>query len=205
MEGRGPTRRSRSDGARSRQAILRAAADLATVHGLEGISIGDLAAHIGMSKSGLYAHFGSKEELQLAAVATAREIFDSEVVEPTETIDQPLERLRALCEAYLSYVERRVFPGGCFFASTGAELAMQPGPVRDEIAAVHEGWRALLERSIEEAQAAGSLDEHEDPAQVAFELHAYLLMGNTAFLLHDDAAHLERARAAIAGRLTRAA
>src|SRR5919205_991041 len=97
-------RRSRADGERSRQTILRAAADLATTEGLEGISIGNLAAHIGMSKSGLYAHFGSKQELQLATIDTAEQIFAAEVVEPTEGVEDPLERLRALCDAFLSYL-----------------------------------------------------------------------------------------------------
>jgi len=83
-----------------------------------------------MSKSGLYAHFGSKEELQLATVETAREIFDAEVVEPTQTIVDPLERLQALCDRFLSHVERHVFPGGCFFASTAAEFDTHPGPAR---------------------------------------------------------------------------
>jgi AcrR family transcriptional regulator len=198
-------RRPRADGARSRQAILRAAADLATVDGLEGISIGNLAAHIGMSKSGLYAHFGSKEELQLATVKTAREIFDAEVVQPTEAIADPLERLRGLCDRFLSYVDRRVFPGGCFFASTAAEFDARPGPLRDEVAAVEQEWTERLRQSIAEAQAAGSLDASEDPSQLAFELHAYLLMGNTAAILHNDPAHLQQARAAIDARLTRAA
>lgn len=196
------TRRPRADGERSRRTILRAAADLATVDGLEGISIGNLAAHIGMSKSGLYAHFRSKEELQLAAVETAREIFDAEVVEPTQSIADPLQRLHALCDRFLSYVERRVFPGGCFFASTAAEFATHPGPVRDQIASMQQSWTERLERSVQDAQAAGSLRAEEPPSQLAFELHAYLLMGNTAFVLHDNPAHLEQARAAIANRLS---
>src|SRR5919205_375846 len=106
------TRRVRSDGERSRKTILRAAANLATIDGLEGISIGNLASHIGMSKSGLYAHFGSKEELQLATVDTAGEIFSAEVIEPTEAIADPLEQLRAIVDRFLSYLERRVFQGG---------------------------------------------------------------------------------------------
>lgn len=199
------TRRTRSDGERSRQTILRAAANLATTDGLEGISIGNLAAHIGMSKSGLYAHFGSKQELQLATVETAREIFDEEVVKPAQTIADPLGRLRALLEGFLSHLERRVFPGGCFFASTTAEFDTRPGPVRDRVAAIQQGWVELIERMIREAQAAGSLGATEDPSQLAFELHAYLLMGNIGFILYGDAVHLERARAAIAGRLSRAA
>ena len=129
-------RRIRSDGQRSRDTILRTAASLATVEGLEGLSIGNLAAHIGMSKSGLYAHFGSKEELQLATVDTAEEIFEAEVVAPTEQIADPLERLLALCDSFLDHLERRVFPGGCFFASVAAEFDMHPGPVRDKVAAV---------------------------------------------------------------------
>ena len=154
----GRPRRRRSDGERSRQAILRGAANLATVDGLRGLSIGGLAAHIGMSKSGLYAHFGSKEELQLATVTTAREIFDAEIVQPTQAIDDPLERLQALCEGFLSYLERRVFPGGCFFASGAAELDTHPGPVKDEIASVQQHWLDQLRQLIRDAQRAGSLD-----------------------------------------------
>ena len=199
------TRRLRSDGERSRQTILRAAANLATTDGLEGISIGNLAAHIGMSKSGLYAHFGSKQELQLATVETARGIFDDEVVKPVQTTADPLDRLRALLEGFLSHLERRVFPGGCFFASTTAEFDTRPGPVRDRVAAIQQGWVELIERMIREAQAAGSIGATENPSQLAFELHAYLLMGNIGFVLYGDAVHLERARAAIASRLSRGA
>jgi AcrR family transcriptional regulator len=198
-------RRQRSDGERSRQTILRAAANLATTDGLEGISIGNLAAHIGMSKSGLYAHFGSKQELQLATVETARGIFDDEVVKPVQTTADPLDRLRALLEGFLSHLERRVFPGGCFFASTTAEFDTRPGPVRDRVAAIQQGWVELIERMIREAQAAGSIGATENPSQLAFELHAYLLMGNIGFVLYGDAVHLERARAAIASRLSRGA
>jgi AcrR family transcriptional regulator len=200
---RAGTRRRRSDGERSRQAILRGAANLATIDGLKGLSIGDLAAHIGMSKSGLYAHFGSKEELQLATVKTAREIFDAEIVEPTQPIVEPLERLQALCEGFLSYLERRVFPGGCFFASATAELDTHPGPVKDEIASVQEHWLNQLEQLIREAQERGSLDATEDPTQLAFELEAYLLMANNTFVLDDDPTALRRARTAIGNRLGR--
>jgi AcrR family transcriptional regulator len=199
------TRRPRADGARSRETILRAAAGLATVEGLDGLSIGHLAEHIGMSKSGLYAHFGSKEELQLATVDTALEIFASEVMEPAQTIADPLARLQAVCDRFLSHVERGVFPGGCFFASVSAEFDTHPGPVKDKIAVVQQRWSATLEQLIEEAQANGQLSRNEDAAQLAFEVDAYLLMGNTAFLLHNDPSSLHRARTAIAHRLSRAA
>src|SRR5256714_1584581 len=98
-------RKPRSDGERSRRTILDAAAKLATVDGLEGLSIGRLADHIGMSKSGLYAHFGSKQELQLAAIETASAIFEAEVVAPAEQAATPLEKIQVLCEQFLSHVE----------------------------------------------------------------------------------------------------
>jgi AcrR family transcriptional regulator len=199
------TRKRRADGERSRNTILRAAANLATIDGLEGLSIGNLAAHIGMSKSGLYAHFGSKQELQLATVDTARVIFEAEVVEPTEAIADPLARLQALCEQFIAHLERRVFPGGCFFISVSAEFDMHPGPVKDRIALTQEGWAERVEQLIREAQTSGELDPEEDPAQLTFELDAYLLAGNTGFVRYDDPAFLHQARVAISRRLERAA
>jgi AcrR family transcriptional regulator len=195
------TRRQRSDGARSRATILRAAANLATVDGLDGITIGNLADHIGMSKSGLYAHFGSKEELQLATVETAFEIFSREVIEPTQGIVDPLERLLALVDTFLDHLERRVFSGGCFFATTWVEFGTKPGPVKDRIVAISHGWVEALRTLIAAAQAAGSVDEREDAGQLAFEIEAYLLLGNTEFVATDDPAHLQRARDAVRRRL----
>jgi AcrR family transcriptional regulator len=195
-------RRRRSDGERSRRRILRAAANLATVEGLEGISIGSLAEHIGMSKSGLYAHFGSKEQLQLATIDAALEILEAEVVRPAQEASDPLERLRRLYERFLDYIERRVFPGGCFFASADAELGMQAGPVKERIAELQLAWGANVEQLVREAQATGALPAKDDPAQVAFELDAYAMMGDIAFVLHDDPTFLEHARAAIARRLS---
>jgi AcrR family transcriptional regulator len=199
------TKRTRSDGERSRQAILRAAAGLATVEGLEGISIGSLAAQIGMSKSGLYAHFRSKEQLQLETVDKAVEIFNAEVIEPSERVADPLDRLRALLERFLDHVERRVFPGGCFFASVKAEFDTHPGPVKDKIVAVQDDWTDRVETLIRKAQAARELSSKEDPARLSFDLTAFALMGNTGFVLYDDQAYLDWARAAIDDRLDRAA
>ena len=194
-------RRQRSDGVRSRAAILDAAARLATVEGLEGLSIGRLAEHIGMSKSGLYAHFGSKEELQLATVETAAEIFGDDVIQPTAAIGEPLARIEALCESFLDHLERRVFPGGCFFVSAAAEFDTHPGPVKALIARFQRDWMEILEGLVVAAQADGTVDEDEDAAQLAFEVDAFLLMANSAFLLHDDAAALDRARRALATRI----
>ena len=195
-----PPRKPRSDGERSRRTILDAAAKLATVEGLEGLSIGRLAEHIGMSKSGLYAHFGSKEELQLAAIDTAGGIFEAEVIAPAAGAATPLEKLQVLCEQFLSHVERRVFPGGCFFASAAAEFDTHPGAVRERISEFQRGWTDLLAQLAREAQAAGEL-RAEDPDQLVFELNGYLLMANMAFLLYSSSQPIERARKAIAARL----
>jgi len=199
-----PARRPRADGLRSRHKILDAAARLATVEGLEGLSIGRLADHIGMSKSGLYAHFGSKEELQLATVDHAAQIFRDDVIRPTETVERPLARLEALCEAFFSHLERRVFPGGCFFVSAAAEFDTHPGPVKHEVASFLRGWLGTLEELASRAQQEGFLDPSEDPTQLAFELDAFLLMANAAFLLYDDPVAVERARSAIRARINRA-
>jgi AcrR family transcriptional regulator len=195
-----PQRKPRSDGERSRRTILDAAAKLATVEGLEGLSIGRLAEHIGMSKSGLYAHFGSKEELQLAAIETAGGIFEAEVIAPAEQAATHLEKLRVLCEQFLSHVERRVFPGGCFFASAAAEFDTHPGPVRERISDFQRGWTDLLAQVVRDAQADGEL-RSEDPDQLVFELNGYLLMANMAFLLYGSTQPIERAREAVASRL----
>jgi AcrR family transcriptional regulator len=193
-------RKRRSDGERSRRTILDAAARLATVEGLEGLSIGRLAEHIGMSKSGLYAHFGSKQELQLATVETAGEVFTAEVLAPAEAATTPLAKLETLCDLFLTHVERRTFPGGCFFASAAAEFDTHPGAVKERIAEFERGWLDMFARLVREAQAAGELGD-EDPEQVAFELNGYLMMANMAFVLYGDPQTFDRARQAVARRL----
>jgi AcrR family transcriptional regulator len=197
-------RQRRSDGERSRAAILDAATQLATVEGLDGLSIGRLADHIGMSKSGLYAHFGSKEELQLATIDTASEIFVREVIEPARAT-QGIARLQAIADAFLSYLERRVFPGGCFFAAAQAELDTHPGPVREKLREAGRRWHDYIERQVHGAQEMGELKADEDPAQLAFELDAMLKMATAVFVLHDDASALERARRGVVTRLAAAA
>jgi AcrR family transcriptional regulator len=195
-------RRTRVDGERSRRLILDTAARLATVEGIDGLSIGRLAQEIGMSKSGLYAHFGSKEELQLATVAAAEEVFDADVVDPAMRVDDGLARVEALCERFLSHVERVVFPGGCFFASVSAELDTRPGPVRDRVAGVQARWSGLVSAGLREAQARGELDGGADVDQLTFELNAILAQANTVFLLYDDRKVFALARRALRDRLT---
>src|ERR1700677_3805311 len=142
-----------SRGARTRTTILRTAAALASVDGLDGLSIGRLATELAMSKSGLFAHFGSKEELQLATIEEARHRYAREVIEPACAAGSGITRLHALCEAFLSYLQRAVFPGGCFFASAMAEFdSKAPGPVRDRIIHCQDQWMNTLERTAQHAQ-----------------------------------------------------
>jgi AcrR family transcriptional regulator len=194
-------RRQRSDGERSRSAILDEAARLATVEGIGGLSLSRLADSVGMSKSGLFAHFGSKEELQLATIETANSIFDQQVLDPAAKASGGLERLKALTGSYLDYVEAGTFPGGCFFATVMVEVSMQPGAVRDRLLAFLQDWLGRLETAVRDAQREGDIDKKEDPGQLAFELESALLLANTQFALSPDSPPIARARRAIDRRL----
>ena len=198
-------RRRRSDGERSRNAILREAGQLATVEGISGLSIGRLANAVGMSKSGLFAHFGSKEELQVATIAMARAEFIDQVIEPASVAPTGLERVRELGESFLRYVEGGVYPGGCFFPSVAAEMAMRPGPVRDGAVEVLDEFSRKLETAVRDAQAEGAIDPSEDAEQLAFELGAYLSLANAQFAVSQQPAPIERARRALDLRVTAAA
>src|SRR6516164_5699397 len=194
-----------SKGEASRATILLTAARLATTKGLDGLSIGDLAAEVGMSKSGLYAHFKSKEELELATIETAAAIFDGEVLQPAARARAGTERLGALVDAFLSHLERRVFPGGCFFAAVAAELDTRPGPARDRVVQVLDLWQSLLRQCILDAQASGEIDPQAEVAQAAFEIQAMLLAGNYQFVLTNDPVRLSQARKGVEHVLTRLA
>lgn len=194
-------RRTRADGERTRSAILRAAASLATVDGLEGLSIGHLAASIGMSKSGLYAHFGSKQELQLATVEEAGRIFELEVVRPALAAPAGLAQLAALCEAFFEHLRRRTFPGGCFFAGAALEMGTRPGPVKEAIVAFQSGFVALIRGFAATAMAREELPADEDPDRLAFELNGIILATDASFVLQDDPAVLDLARQVVHRRL----
>jgi AcrR family transcriptional regulator len=198
------TRRRRSDGERSRAAILHEAARLATVEGIDGLSIGRLADAVGMSKSGLFAHFRSKAELQLATIETAGELFAEHVVEPSAGAPTGIEHLRKLAENFLRHVEEGVYPGGCFFASVAAEMDTHPGPVRDRAIQVATEWHGLLETGLRDAQEEGAIDPAEDAEQLAFELDAYLLLANAQFVVSQDPTPIDRARRALDRRLAAA-
>ena len=194
-------RRQRSDGERSRNAILREAGQLATVEGISGLSIGRLAEAVGMSKSGLFAHFGSKQELQVATIEMARAEFTEQVIEPAAVAETGIERVRQLAEGYLRYVEGGVYPGGCFFASVAAEMAMRPGPVRDGAVEVLDEFSRQLETAVRDAQAEGEIDPSEDAEQLAFELGGYLFLANAQFAVSQQSAPIDRARRALDVRI----
>jgi len=188
-------------GDRTRQSILDRAVDVASVEGLEGLTIGRLAEELKMSKSGLFAHFGSKEELQLAAIEAASLRFLDVVVRPALKEPRGYPRLVALCRSWLSYVQHSVFPGGCFFAAASFEFDGRPGVVRDAVAAQMSDWMAALERAIRMAKDEGHIDPRLDPGQLAFELNALFFGANFSFNLQHDAKAFVRARKAIEMRL----
>jgi AcrR family transcriptional regulator len=190
-----------ADGQRTRAAILRQAVDLATVNGLEGLTIGDLAGALSMSKSGLYAHFKSKEALQLAAVEEANRIFDEQVIAAARQVEPGVDSLVAVCDAYFSYLQRRVFPGGCFFAVTSMEMGKRSGRVKEFVAHCQKGFVDVLRENAVEAIQRGQLPATEEPEALAFELNGVILAAQVHFVLHDNAGALEIARRVVRRRL----
>ena len=186
---------------RTRDTILRAAASLATVDGLDRLSIDRLAAVLGMSKSGLHAHFGSTQELQLATAAEAARVFDTEVVQPALAAPAGLGQLTAVCEAFFAHLERHTFPGGCFMASAALEVGTRPGPVRDLVAAFQAQFGALIRGFAATALARNELAADEDPDRLAFELNGIMLATDTNFVAHGDPAVLGLARQIVRQRL----
>ncbi len=185
----------------TRSAILGEAMQMASIQGLEGISIGQLAEATCMSKAGLFAHFGSKEGLQLAVVQAARELFVQQALAPALQAPRGLPRLCALCHHWLEYAEREVFRGGCFFAGAATEFDGRPGAVRDLLASIFEAWQHTLVRLVIEARLSGELAEKADPELLAFEFQALMIGANNAFQLHRDASAFALARRALRERL----
>ena len=196
--------RRRSDGEQTHAAILDAAMRLASIEGLGSLTIGRLARELGVSKSGVFAHFKSKQRLQQETIEAATEVFEREVFAPGMAAPEGRARIEGLCESYLSYVERGVFPGGCFFAQLLAEFDAPSGPIHDEVVAGQEGWLALLEGQIEVAKREGELDPATDSAQLAFELYGPLELANYLATLNRDPSITDRGRGAVRAALGRA-
>lgn len=183
-----------AQGDKTRREILDVAADIASVEGLEGVTIGRLAQELGMSKSGLFGHFGAKEDLQLAVVDRAKDIFVREVADPAMKAAPGLRRVVAMIDHWLGYVERRVFRGGCFFMAAALEFDGRSGPVRRRIAELSRSWRDALRDEIRRAQAAGDIARHVDADQLAFEVHALAQEANWAHELLGEKDAFARAR-----------
>src|ERR1700759_4321707 len=188
-------------GERARAGILAKAADIASAEGLEGLSIGRLAQECGTSKSNVAAHFGSKAQLQIAAVRYATDVFMREVVSPALTARRGLPRLLAIYECWCDYSRRRVFSGGCFFAAVVAEYDARDGAVRDVLRQFRTASLGFQTRLVAEAQQAGEIRADADPAQIAFELDAFTLGANSQAVLFDDSTAYQRATVAIAARI----
>jgi AcrR family transcriptional regulator len=200
-----PTDGRRVRGEATRRAILATAMQLASTGGLEDLSIARLAGELGMSKSGLFAHFGSKEELQLSTVRAARRVFSDGAVGPALEVDTGVARLHALLTAWCTYIDGDTFNGGCLLMEAAAEFDNRPGPVRDLIAETMGMWMDLLVEQAAEAAQRGELKTGTDPQQLAWELHAFGLGLNWDRQLNDSPKARERARTAIESRLHAAA
>ncbi len=204
MQERTPTGRPRgrtAQGEATRQTILERAAQLASREGLEQLTIGRLARELDMSKSGLFAHFGSKEELQLAAIDAARAIYVREVVEPALAAEKGLPRLWAVCAHWLDYAQREVFAGGCFFATVSGEFKSRSGAIREKVAGYMRQWLDFIAHVAGGAQARGQLRADVDPENLAFEIHALLNGVNWEHQLFGDRNAFARGRALLRERL----
>ena len=174
---------------------------LATLDGLEGLSIGNLAHALDMSKSGIYAHFGSKQDLQLATVDEAERIFQAEVIEPALAAEPGLAQVVALCDAFFDHLLRRTLPGGCFFAGASLEMGTRPGPVKEQIAAFQGRLTALIRQFVVTALEQHELPADEDPDALTFELNGSILAANTNFVLRGEPAALDMAKSVVRRRL----
>jgi len=190
-------RRSAANVADSRTSAVQAAVDLASVEGLEGITIGRLAGELAMSKSGLIGRFGDKEALQRAVLAAAVERFTDAVWRPAHRAEPGLPRLEKIIDAWIAHLRDGVFPGGCFVTTASVEYDARPGPLHDDVAAAVALWLGILEAEAKRAREAGDLAPDRDPADVAFELHSLASGGSVAGRLTGDAAALHRTRAAM--------
>lgn len=194
-----------SKGQKTREDILAAAIRLASVRGLEVLSIGMLASATGMSKAGLLAHFGSKQALQLATVDAARDLVTSRVLAPALLAPPGLPQVRDFAERYLEYIERRVLPGGCFFTAISVEFDDQDGPVRERVCQFLSQRDQRIAGMLQEARSQGQIKADTDIDQLAFELLTLIQGAVVRHQLLRDKGVMERARRAVAAMVGRVA
>jgi AcrR family transcriptional regulator len=190
-------RRSNADALRTREAIIGQAVQTASVEGLEGVTIGGLAGDLGMSKAGVIGHFGNKADLQRAALVQAQAIFTDQVWGPAADRAPGLERLRAICDAWVAHLVDCPFEGGCFMTTASTEWDARHGELREDVRAGMERWRKALRREARTAVEAGELSADTDPDQIAFELLAIAMGLNQAIQLLDDRRAADLARRAM--------
>lgn len=195
-------RRSQTEARQTRAAIVDRAVELSSLEGLEGLTLGRLARELGMSKSGAVGHFGSKERLQLTTLEAATQIFKREVWDRTEGTEPGLPRLLAICDAWISYLERAVFPGGCFMTAAACELDGRDGPLRDAVAAALWRWYRALEHQVGVAIDAGDLPARTEAREVALKLNAFAMAANQRLQLFEDHDAAETARRAMRAALS---
>ncbi|WP_042831425.1 TetR/AcrR family transcriptional regulator [Streptomyces rimosus] len=192
-------RKSAAESRRTRDRIIDRSIAIASVEGLDGLTIGRLATDLGMSKAGVLGHFGTKEALQLASLDGASAIFSSAVWEPAARTAPGLARLRAICEYWITYLEREhgAFPGGCFFTTAAVEFDARVGPIRDAVVRRSTLWRRRLANEIRYAVEAGELPRDTDPDQLVFELIGLYTGLNQAIQLFADPLAQDRTRRAL--------
>jgi AcrR family transcriptional regulator len=186
-------------GARSRRTIVRHAVDVASLEGLNGLSLGRLATDLGISKSGVQTLFGAKENLQVAVAESARDAFNDAVIRPALAAPRGTARLRALIERWIEYAEAPLFPGGCFWAANLADFDSRPGQVRDTLIRHQRDWRDLITAELRHAADTGEIADL-DADLAAFQIDAMLIAANTA-LRFGDAAAVDKVRRVVEGFL----
>ncbi len=190
-------RKSTAEALLTRDSIVLRAVDVASIEGLEGVTIGRLAGDLSMSKAGVIGHFGTKEALQLAVLENAIERFTRQIWGRIEPLPEGMPRLRALTDVWIDYIVGEEFPGGCFLTSASFEFDDRPGPVRDRIAEAWTLWDRVVTREARIAVAAGDLPADADPAQISFELEGVALATGQTLRLHRDGRAAERGRRAM--------
>ncbi|MFE5661759.1 TetR/AcrR family transcriptional regulator [Streptomyces sp. NPDC056517] len=188
-------------GNQTRRLVLGRTMDIASVEGLDGLSLGRIATELQLSKSGVFALFGSKEELQLSTIRAAAAVFTENVVTPLKDVPPGARRVRELCRNWLAYSSDRVFAGGCFFYAVSAEFDARTGPVHDAVAQTRRDWNAYVETSLTEAQAVGDFAADLDVEQLAFEVIALMEAANAQSVLLGDPQTYDRAERGITARL----
>jgi len=186
-------RRRRGD--QSRAQVLGRAIQVASVQGLSGLTIGGLAADLGISKGNITVLFGDKESLQVRTLDAAVDLFVEKVIAPARKVASPRRRLLRMCDGWFDFVEDRVLPGGCMLQASMNEYRARPGPVQDRVKAHRTAWFQLLEQAVAAGKAAGEFRVDADPEQVAFEINAFQAAANAACLLGDGKS-FKRARKA---------